>query len=147
MANAWTNATRSEALHFGAGQPLDTEREEAVMAYLGASAFPVVPGQEERVRNFGQEVALHQEEFDRLNREAGGWKHFAVFLQESPMGNLAIMTWELEDPTKVRQAFTDSPYDNWWLDYLRDVLGIDIRNWPSDQPPPSPPPQGFEWRA
>jgi hypothetical protein len=117
------------------------------MGYLGAVTFPIVPGQEDRVRNFGQEVAEHQDEWERLNREAGGWTRFVMFLQETPMGNFAINTWELEDPSKVRQAFSDTPYDSWWLDYIRDVFGLDIRNWPSDQPPPSPPPMVFEWRG
>ena len=117
------------------------------MGYLGAVVFPIVPGQEDRVRNFGDEVAKHQDEWERLNREAGDWKHFAMFLQETPMGNFAINTWELEDPSKVRLAFTDTAYDQWWLDYIRDVFGLDIRNWPQDQPPPSPPPMVFEWRA
>lgn len=57
------------------------------MGYLGAVTFPVLPGQEDRVRNFEQEVAQHQGEWERLS------------------------------------------------------------NWPADQPPPSPPPMVFEWRA
>ena len=117
------------------------------MGYFGAVALPVVPGQEDRVRNFGQELAQHQDEWERLNREAGGYTSFAVFLQESPMGNLAILTWEADDPSKIRMSFTDSPYDTWWLDYLRDVNGLDLRNWPADQPPPMPPPMVFGWRA
>jgi len=117
------------------------------MGYFGAVALPIVPGQEDRVRNLGEEVAQHKEEWERLNHEAGGWKSFAMFLQESPMGNLAITIWELEDPTQVRQSFTGSAHDAWWLDFLRDVHGIDIRNWPSDQPPPTPPSMVFEWRA
>ncbi len=117
------------------------------MGYLGAVVFPVLPGQEDRVRNFGEEVAQHQDEWERLNREAGGWTQFAMFLQETPMGNFAINTWELENPSEVRGAFTDSAHDSWWLDYIRDVFGLDIRNWPTDQPPPSPPPMVFGWRA
>ena len=117
------------------------------MGYLGAVALPIVPGQEDRVRNFGQEVAQHQEEWERLNREAGGFTTWAMFLQETPMGNFAIQAWELEDPSKVRQSFTGSAHDTWWLDFLRDVHGIDLRNWSPDQPPPSPPPLVFEWRA
>ena len=116
------------------------------MGHLGAVFFPIVPGQEDRVRNFGDEIAQHKEEWERLMRENGGWKHFAVFLQETPMGNFAIQTWELDDPSQVRQSFGDSAYDAWWLDYLRDVHNIDVRNWPADQPPPSPPPMVFEWR-
>ncbi len=117
------------------------------MGYLGAVVLPIIPGQEERVRNFAQEVAQHQEEWERLNREAGGWTQFAVFLQETPMGNFAIQTWEVEDPSSVRQSFGTSPYDSWYQDYLRDVHGVDLRNWPADQPPPTPPPMVFEWRA
>jgi hypothetical protein len=117
------------------------------MGVRGVVALPIVPGQEDRVRNFGQEVAQHQEEWERLNRETGGWSRFEIFLQETPMGNFAIHSWELEDPTKIRQMFTDSDYDAWWLDYLRDVNGVDIRNWPADQPPPMPPPLVYEWSA
>jgi hypothetical protein len=62
------------------------------------------------------------------------------------MGNLAVQTWEMEDPAAVRQSVTDSAHDTWWLDYRRDVHGIDLRNWPPGQPPPTPPPLVFEWR-
>jgi hypothetical protein len=117
------------------------------MSFMGAVALPIVPGQEHRVRNFGQDVEQHQEEWERLNREAGGFSSFRVFLQETPMGNLALQVYELEDPTKVRTAFTTSAHDEWWLDYLRDVHGIDLRTWPADQPPPTPPPMVFEWSA
>jgi hypothetical protein len=37
--------------------------------------------------------------------------------------------------------------DTWWLDYLREVHGIDPRNWLADQPPPTPPLLVFEWKA
>ena len=114
------------------------------MGYLTAAAFPVMPGQVERVKNFGQEVDPHKKEFDRLNREAGDFKRFSVFLQESPMGDLAIFVFEFDDPSKVRTSFTDSPYDTWWLDYLRDVHGLDIRALPEV---PSPPPMVFDWKA
>jgi len=30
------------------------------MGYFGAAALPIVPGQEDRVRNFAREVAEHQ---------------------------------------------------------------------------------------
>jgi hypothetical protein len=117
------------------------------MGMLGAAVFPVVPGREERVRNFGSEIAEHLAEFERLNREGGKWTQFAVFLQETPMGNLAIITWELEEPENVRVAFADTPFDNWWQDYLRDVLGFDIRSFLADQPMPALPSTIYEWRA
>ena len=115
------------------------------MGMQGAVALPVVPGQEDRVRNFGQEVGAHQEEWERLNREHGGYTRYAVFLQETPMGNFALHTWEYDGPEGMRNAFTDSDHDAWWLDYLRDVNGIDLRNWPADAPPPTPPALCFAW--
>jgi len=115
------------------------------MGYHGAVFFPILPGQEDRVRNFGQEVAQHHDEWEGLNREAGGFTSFRVYFQETPMGNFAIQTWEVQDPSRIRSAFTDSEFDAWWLDYLRDVHGVDIRNWPPDQPPPTPPPMVYEW--
>jgi hypothetical protein len=116
------------------------------VGYTGAVALSIVPGQEDRVRNFEQELAPHRQEWERLNREAGGWTRFSVHFQETPMGNFMVNSWELEEPEKVRQAFTDSPFDAWWLDFLRDVNGIDLRNLPPEQAP-TPPPLVFEWRA
>jgi hypothetical protein len=112
-----------------------------------AVAFQIVPGQEDRVRNFQQEVTQHQEEWERLNREAGGFTAYRVVLDKWSGLNVAIHSREVENPEKVRMAFTGSAHDTWWLDYLRDVHGIDLRNWPADQPPPTPPPLVFEWRA
>lgn len=114
------------------------------MSYLAAVAFPVLPGQSERVKNFGQEVEPHTEEFERLNREAGDFKRFSVFFQETPMGDLALFVLEFDDPSKMRTSFTDSAYDTWWLDYLRDVHGIDVRSLPEV---PGPPPMVFDWQA
>lgn len=114
------------------------------MGYLTAAAFPVLPGQIERVRNFGKELQPNLEEFERLNREAGDFRRFAIFLQESPMGDLAIYVFEAEDPRTVRGSFTDSAYDTWWLDFLRDVHGLDIRSLPEVPPPP---PMVYEWKA
>jgi L-rhamnose mutarotase len=113
------------------------------MGKLVASALPVLPGQVERVRNFGQEVGRFQEEWERLNRE-GTFTKYSVLLQEGPQGALAIHVWEIEDPTRARAAMTDSEYDNWWQDYLRDVHGIDLRSLPAVPPPP---PVVFEWSA
>jgi hypothetical protein len=114
------------------------------MSYVSAAAFPILPGQAERVRNFGAELEEHREEFERLNREHGVFRRFSVFLQESPMGDLALYVFELADPSTVRFAFTDTPYDTWWQDYLRDVHGLDIRALPAVPPPP---PVVFDWQA
>ncbi|HEX9236514.1 MAG TPA: hypothetical protein VF972_09575 [Actinomycetota bacterium] len=105
--------------------------------------FPVLPVQSDQVRNFGQEVGSHKDEWERLNREATVTR-YGVWLQEIRMGDFAIHVLEVDDPTKIRQVFTQSAHDNWWLDYLKDVHGIDLRNIPADQQP-TPPPQMFGW--
>ena len=107
--------------------------------------LPVVPGQSDRVRNFGQEVEAHKQEFERLNREATV-TGYGVWLQETPMGDFAIHTIVAEDPTKLARVFTETDYDQWWLDYLRDVHGVDLHGVPLEQQP-TPPPQVYEWKA
>jgi hypothetical protein len=107
--------------------------------------LPVLPGQSDRVRNFGQEVEAHKEEFERLNRE-GTVTWYGVWLQETPMGDFAIHSMEAEDPSRLARMFSETDYDQWWLNYLRDVHGVDLHGVPLDQQP-TPPPQVFEWKA
>ena len=110
-----------------------------------AVAFPVVEGQRDRVVNFGRELEPNLDEWERLNREATVTR-YGVWLQESPMGDLAIVVMEADDPTKIGRAFTDSAYDRWWLDFLRDCHGIALHGL-SPEEIPSPPPQVYEWKA
>lgn len=49
-----------------------------------------------------------------------------------------------EDPNKIRTSFTDSAYDTWYLDFIRDIHGVDLM---SMNPPPSPPPRAYQWKA
>jgi hypothetical protein len=114
------------------------------MGTLIVAALPVLPGQSDRVRNFGKELEEHREEFERLNREATVTRYLS-YLQELPQGDVEIVVFEAEDPTKIRQYFTgDTPYDSWWLDYLRDVHGLDLRSIPEGQWPTGPAPT-FSW--
>ena len=111
------------------------------MAFMGSVALPVLPGKTERVRNIGKEIAAHQAEWDRLCRETGAFQHYNVTLQESPQGDLCIYSMVLEDPGKVRMAFGETPYDQWWLAFVKDVHGLDIKHG-------APlPPSVFTWRA
>jgi hypothetical protein len=96
------------------------------MAYMGSGVFPVLPGKADRVRNFEQELAPHRAEFERLCREAGGYRHWNLTLQEGPGGDWAIYSFVFDDPSTVRTRFTDSPHDKWWTDFVRDVHGVDM---------------------
>jgi hypothetical protein len=110
---------------------------------MASVALPVLPGKAERVRNFAQELEPHRAEWDRLCREAGGFTHYNMTLQESPMGDLCIYSMVLDDPAKIRMRFGDTPYDRWWLAFAKDVHGIDL-NGPDV---PAPPPSVFTWKA
>ncbi|HEX2241148.1 MAG TPA: hypothetical protein VHJ82_08435 [Actinomycetota bacterium] len=102
------------------------------MGAIFAAALPVLPGQSERVRNFGQELQAVRDEYDELNRKATLSRHI-LFLQPGPP-DMAIHVMEGEDLTKIGREFTDSAHDQWWLDFLRDVHGVDLRGGPAPQP-------------
>ena len=110
------------------------------MSYMASIALPVLPGKAERVRNIGSEIAPHQQEWDRLCRETGDFRHYNVTLQESPQGDLCIYSMVLDDPGKFRMSFGDTDYDRWWLGFVRDVHGVDL-----SQPGSPPPPSVFTW--
>jgi hypothetical protein len=113
------------------------------MGVLIPAALPVLPGQSDRVRNFKTELAPHRDEWERLNRVATVTR-YAVHLQETPMGDLAIHVMEADDPSRIRDQFTESSCDRWWLDYLRDVHGLDLRGVLPEEMPQAPPPV-FTW--
>lgn len=114
------------------------------MGQLIVAALPVLPGQTDRERNFGKEIEEHREEFDRLNKEATITRYVS-YLQESPQGDIEIIVMEADDPSKIRGYLRgDTPYDSWWLDYLKDVHGVDLRAIPEGHWPTAPPPS-FSW--
>ena len=106
------------------------------MGHVIAYAVPVLPGQSDRVRDFGRELSAVRDRYDELNRAATVSRH-VVFLKSSPAGDVAIHIMETNDPSRFLRDFDDSAYDRWWLDYMRDVHGVDLRNF---EPPPPPAP-------
>jgi len=95
------------------------------MGHVFSGAFPILPGKSDRVGNFERELAPHRAEWDRLSRE-GTFRFYNVTLQSGPHGDMAIYSFEVADPTKIRTAFTDSPHDRWWVGYFLDVHGMDL---------------------
>jgi hypothetical protein len=102
-----------------------------------AYALPILPGQAGRAKRFGPELeeSGHRAAYDELNRLATVRRQ-VHFVQSFPSGDLQIVAFDVEDPSLLGRAFTDSAYDQWWLDYLRDVHGLDIRAMPEPPPPP-----------
>jgi hypothetical protein len=91
-------------------------------------ALPIRPGQTERVLKFGAEIDGRglRAEYDQLNQVATIRQHL-VAVQPGPPIELAIHTLICEDMNKLGRMFTNGPYDQWWLDFLRDVHGLDVR--------------------
>src|SRR6266542_355156 len=91
-------------------------------------ALPIKPGQTERVLKFGAELDGRglRAEYDQLNQVATIRQHL-VAVQPGPPIELAIHTLICEDMNKLGRMFTNGPYDQWWLDFLRDVHGLDVR--------------------
>jgi hypothetical protein len=104
------------------------------MSHLFAAALPVLLGQSDRVRNFANELQRFRDQYDGLNDKTTVARH-VVWLQPGPEGDTAIHVMDIEELSHLGRSFTASPYDEWWLDFLKDVHGVDLRNSP---PPPAP---------
>jgi hypothetical protein len=102
------------------------------MAIL-AFALPILPGARERLMRTAQELAERRDEYEALNQAAGLRRH-VEFLERSPVGDLHIVVYETDDPSRLSRTFSDSEYDRWWVARLKDLYGVDA----STGPPPSP---------
>jgi len=91
-------------------------------------ALPIKPGQTERVLKFGAELDGRglRAEYDQLNEVATIRQHL-IAIQPGPPIELAIHTLICDDMNKLGRMFTNGAYDQWWLDFLRDVHGLDVR--------------------
>ncbi len=108
-----------------------------------AAALPVVPGKEDEARKRGEGFRRFLAEYERLNKAAKLRRHLE-FLQETGMGSSMIVLYEFEgDGSALMRSFTDSDYDTWWLQHLKEVHGFDMSK-------PMPPPRVtllHEWKA
>ena len=64
--------------------------------------------------------------------------HEHTFLQQTPHGDMVIVTMEAENPEQAFATFTQStdPFSEWFLSHVQAIHGIDLR-----QPMPGPPPE------
>ena len=109
---------------------------------LICAVVPVRPGHEDRVRAFAEELSPFRSTYEDLNRRAGIRKH-AIWLQALPSGWVSVNLFEIDDPSRFARAFDESSdFDRWWLDFVRDVHGIDLR---AVSLVPAPPEPTFLW--
>ncbi|MHB1004646.1 MAG: hypothetical protein ACYC3S_03265 [Chloroflexota bacterium] len=93
---------------------------------LLAFAFPIVPGKRARWDTvIGELNSTRFQDFVNSRRRLGLRER--TFLQETPMGDLVILTEEGEDPKRVLTWLTsDDPFARWMGSELGPIHGFDL---------------------
>ncbi len=85
-----------------------------------AFAMPILPGKTELWKKYVYEMKNARGEEFKRSREKGGIRLEQVWLQNTPMGDFAIVYWDVDNPKKVFDYFmrsTDS-FDMWFKDKI-----------------------------
>jgi hypothetical protein len=111
-----------------------------------AAVYPILPGKTEAWKQFTKEMSGERKNEHAASRKRLGIKQETAFLQQTPMGDLAviIMDMDMEIP-QLFQGFAQSnePFDVWFREKVKEFHGVDVT-----QPPPgSPPEKYFDYRA
>jgi hypothetical protein len=94
-----------------------------------AFASPILPGKTDADRSAMESVARGERKADHeASRQRLGISREAVWIQQTPNGDLAVIYLEADD---LRAAFaglgsSEEPFDVWFREVLRDVHGIDL---------------------
>lgn len=93
-----------------------------------AFVFPVLPGKAEQARDFGKEVmGPRAAEMDASRRPIGVTRE-AVWVAQTPMGEMGIVLIEGEDVAEANRRFAAStePFDVWFKETILDFSGVDF---------------------
>ena len=104
---------------------------------LQALAYPIPPGRTDDWRRFMAELnGPRRGEYDASQQRVG--LHSWVFLQQTPQGDLVLVISEGAEPARaLHQMWTgDDAFTNWFVEQVKDIHGIDLR-----EPPPGPLPE------
>jgi hypothetical protein len=111
---------------------------------LVVRAFPVLPGKEDKIREFAAELAGA-----RRREAASFYRSFGVtreswHLQRTEHGSWVIGVTEIEEDPQIKaQAYATSerPFDRWFKDQVQELTGIN-----PDVEPLGPPTETiFDW--
>ena len=107
-------------------------------------ALPVLPGKSGDLRKFcGEVTGARRAEFEASEKRIGltreGW-----YFQPTPMGDLAIIWVEGNDPIASLVSFVGSqePFDRWFKEEVKGITGVDL-----NEPPAALPEVLFDWSA
>lgn len=115
---------------------------------LFASAVPLAAGKTDRYRNLAAELKPHFDEYAALNRRYEVEKH-AFWINHTAGGtDLGVSVYDIGEDglgrMRLREWDRASSYDRWWLEFVRDVNGIDMLAEPTHAAPPEP---VFAWEG
>jgi hypothetical protein len=106
---------------------------------LFASAVPIEPGQTDRYRGLARELEPHLDEYAELNRSFEVARH-SLWINHGQKGDLGVSVYDISSEGLARmrrRRWEDtSSYDTWWLGFVEDVNGIDMRQTPAHRAPP-----------
>jgi hypothetical protein len=109
-----------------------------------AFAAPLAEGKADASRQLIREAFETRKQELTESRLALGETREEVFLNQTPMGDIAVVYLEGDDPVGANREFAASqkPYDRWFKDQLKEIFPpyVDF-----DQPVP-PNQQVFDWR-
>ncbi len=100
-----------------------------------AFVAPLLTGKEQTDRETMERFSTGDEkDAYTASRRSHGFRRETVWHQETPVGTIAIVVWEVDD---VERAFggiatSDEPFDRQFREFLRDVHGFDV----ATDPPP-----------
>jgi hypothetical protein len=100
-----------------------------------AVAFPILPGKTAEWRAWMDEVnGPRRAEFD-ASREAAG-VHERTFLQQSPMGDLVLVTLEGDDPGRAfgKMMSAYDAFTRWFTERAQAIHGVDLTVRPTGEP-------------
>lgn len=103
---------------------------------LMAYAFPIERGKTSAWRKWADELnGDRQHEFAESRERVG--VHERTFLQETPQGDLVIVTLEGEDPAGAFAKMMDrsDPFTTWFLERVKEFHGIDPAKMATAAPP------------
>lgn len=98
-----------------------------------AFTTPVLPGKVDAWKSYIREMNGPRNAERNESRRKVGLTVERVWLQNTPMGDFAVVYWEAEDISKVFEGLmkSDTPFDKWFRDkILVEVHGMDISKAP-----------------
>jgi predicted ester cyclase len=91
-------------------------------------AAPILPGQLEAWRRFTQEIGESRSAEHAESRRRLGLTREQSWLQQTPGGDLAIITFDAIDPGRAFAGLASStaPFDRWFRDKVKELHGLDL---------------------